>query len=125
MSGSLQNLSNLLQQLQADNGLMMTAVVGLDGMVIDSATDGEIDAEMVSAVAAPGLLMMNDLATELGEKLARITTLEYDSHVAILAPLNDDTLLISVADPGAINLGQLRIVLRRSMDQFRTAFDEI
>lgn len=125
MSGSLQNLNNLLHQLQTDHGLMMTAVVGLDGMVIDSASDGNIDAEMVSAVAAPGLLMMSDLANELDEGLAEVTTLEYENHVAIMVPLTEDTLLINVADPAAMNLGQLRIVLRRSMDKFRTAFEAI
>ncbi|MEZ4520141.1 MAG: roadblock/LC7 domain-containing protein [Thermomicrobiales bacterium] len=125
MSGSLQNLSGLLQELQANHALQMAAVVGLDGLMVDSASDGNVDAEMISAVAAPGLLMMSDLATELGEGLAQLTTLEYENHVAVMMPLNDDTLLIAVAESGAMNLGQLRIVLRRSMDSLRDALDAI
>lgn len=125
MSGSLQNLSGLLQELQANHALQMAAVVGLDGLMVDSASDGNVDAEMISAVAAPGLLMMSDLATELGEGLAQLTTLEYENHVAVMMPLNDDTLLIAVAESGAMNLGQLRIVLRRSMDGLRDALDAI
>lgn len=125
MSGSLQDLSSLLGQLQTNHALQMVAVVGLDGLVVDSASDGKLDAEMVSAVAAPGLLMMSDLATELGEGLAQLTTLEYENHVAVMVPLNADTLLIAVAESGAMNLGQLRIVLRRSMDSLRAALDTI
>jgi predicted regulator of Ras-like GTPase activity (Roadblock/LC7/MglB family) len=103
----------------------MAAIVGLDGLVVDSASDGKLDAEMVSAVAAPGLLMMSDLANELGEGLAQLTTLEYSNHVAVMLPLNEDTLLIAVAESGAMNLGQLRIVLRRSTEDLRAALEAI
>jgi predicted regulator of Ras-like GTPase activity (Roadblock/LC7/MglB family) len=125
MSGTLENLSSLLEQLQASHALQMAAIVGLDGLVVDSASDGNIDAEMISAVAAPGLLMMSDLATELGEGLAQLTTLEYESHVAVMLPLNKDTLLIAVAESGAMNLGQLRMVLRRSTEALRAALEAI
>ncbi len=125
MSGTLENLSSLLEQLQASHALQMAAIVGLDGLVVDSASDGNIDAEMVSAVAAPGLLMMSDLATELGEGLAQLTTLEYENHVAVMLPLNEDTLLIAVAESGAMNLGQLRMVLRRSTETLRAALEAI
>lgn len=125
MSESLGNLSGLLQELQANHALQMAAVVGLDGLLVDSASDGNIDAEMVSAVAAPGLLMMSDLANELNEGMAQMTTLEFENHVAVLMPLTEDALMIAVAESGAMNLGQLRIVLRRSMDQLRQALDAI
>jgi predicted regulator of Ras-like GTPase activity (Roadblock/LC7/MglB family) len=125
MSGSLQNLSGLLGQLQSNHALQLAAVVGMDGLLVDSASDGNIDAEMVAAVAAPGLLMMSDLAKELNESLPQLTTMEYAGHVVVLLPLTDDTLLLAVAESGAMNLGQLRIVLRRSMDAFRTALQDI
>jgi predicted regulator of Ras-like GTPase activity (Roadblock/LC7/MglB family) len=125
MSGSLQNLSGLLEQLQSNHALQLAAVVGMDGLLVDSASDGNIDAEMVAAVAAPGLLMMSDLAKELNESLPQLTTMEYAGHVVVLLPLTDDTLLLAVAESGAMNLGQLRIVLRRSMDAFRTALQDI
>ncbi|CAN5484495.1 hypothetical protein BH23CHL2_BH23CHL2_00090 [soil metagenome] len=125
MSGSEQNLSDLLHQLQANHALQMAAVVGMDGLMVESASDGNIDAEMVSAVAAPGLLMMSDLANELDEGMPQLTTLEFSNHVAVLMPLNDDTLLIAVAESGAMNLGQLRIVLRRSVADLGQALDAI
>lgn len=125
MSESLGNLSGLLQELQSNHALQMAAVVSLDGLLVDSASDGNIDAEMVSAVAAPGLLMMSDLANELNEGMAQLTTLEFENHVAVLMPLTEDALMIAVAESGAMNLGQLRIVLRRSMDQLRQALDAI
>ena len=125
MSGSLQNLSSLLSQLQSNHALQLAAVVGMDGLLIDSASDGNVDAEMVAAVAAPGLLMMSDLAKELGEDLPQLTTMEYERHVVVMLPLTDDTLLIAVAESGAMNLGQMRIVLRRSMDAFHSALQEL
>jgi predicted regulator of Ras-like GTPase activity (Roadblock/LC7/MglB family) len=125
MSESLQNLSGLLEQLQMNHGLQLAAVVGMDGLVVDSASDGNVDAEMLAAVAAPGLLMMSELARELNEDIAQLTTMEYAQHVVVLLPLNDDSLLVAVAEAGSMNLGQLRIVLRRSTDAFRTALDRI
>jgi predicted regulator of Ras-like GTPase activity (Roadblock/LC7/MglB family) len=54
-----------------------------------------------------------------------LTTLEYSNHVAVMLPLNEDTLLIAVAESGAMNLGQLRIVLRRSTEDLRAALEAI
>jgi len=125
MSDNPQNLSDLLEHLQSNHGLQLAAVVGMDGMLVDSASDGSVDAEMLAAVAAPGLLMMSELAKELDEDIARLTTMEYERHVVVLMPLNNDALLVAVAEAGAMNLGQLRIVLRRSADSFRAAVEQL
>lgn len=125
MSDNPQNLADLLEHLQSNHGLQLAAVVGMDGMLVDSASDGSVDAEMLAAVAAPGLLMMSELAKELDEDIARLTTMEYERHVVVLMPLNNDALLVAVAEAGAMNLGQLRIVLRRSADSFRAAVEQL
>lgn len=125
MTGSLQTLSERLHDIQSNYALKMLAVVGLDGLLIDSASSDGFDAEMIAAVAAPGLLMMSDLANEIGEQLPQMTTLEFDQHVVAMLPLSDDTLLVAIAESGAMNLGQIRIVLRRSMDSLRGALSEV
>lgn len=125
MTGSLQTLSERLHDIQSKYALKMLAVVGMDGLLIDSASTNGFDAEMIAAVAAPGLLMMSDLANEIGEQLPQMTTLEFNQHVVAMLPLSDDTLLVAIAESGAMNLGQMRIVLRRSMDSLRGALSEV
>ncbi len=125
MSGNLGTLSNLLEQLQANHGLQVAAVVGMDGLLVESSSDGQIEAEAIAAVAAPGLLMMNDLAMELGEDAAELTTMEYANHVVIMLPLTADALLLAVAETSAMNLGQMRIVLRRSIEAFQAAVEDL
>jgi uncharacterized protein len=107
------SLAETLQALQAGNGLDMAAVVSADGLVIDAAAVEEVDAESICSVASNGLLMMDALGQELGEGAARIVTLEYDNRLVLLSPLDDDNLLVLLAGNG-VNLGRLRIVLRRT-----------
>ena len=121
MTGTLQTLSSVLQELQSANALQIAAVVGMDGLLVDAAAAENYDAELIGAVAAPGLLMMSDLAKELGEGMAEMTMMEYSDHIVAMMPLNEDALLVAVADSGAMNLGQIRIILRRQMDTLRGA----
>ena len=117
------DLAGLLGDLQASHNLKMIAVVGGDGLMVESATSQDCDAEAVSAVAANGLLMMSELGQELGEGSADVTTLEYPAHTVLLTPLDSDNLLILVTDGKSVNLGQLRIMMRRSGDRIREVFN--
>jgi predicted regulator of Ras-like GTPase activity (Roadblock/LC7/MglB family) len=118
------DLASTLQQLQANTAVSLVAVVGLDGLVIEGAAGPGVDMEALAAVAAPGLVMMGDLADELGEGPAEITTLEFHSHVAAMAPVNENALLLMITDPGSMNLGQMRIVLRRTLNTVRDLYVE-
>lgn len=115
-------LSRLLADLQAAHNLKLIAVVGADGLMVDSAAGHGCDAEAVAAVAANGLMMMSELGQELGDGAAEITTLEYSQHTVLLAPLDADNLLVLATDGRAQNLGQLRIMMRRSGDRIREAY---
>lgn len=110
-------LAESLQELQRSSGLQMAAIVSADGLVIDASATDEVDVESVCSVASNGLLMMEALGQELSEGIARITTLEYDRHTVVMAPLDEDNLLVLVAGQG-INLGRIRIVLRRKLTEF-------
>lgn len=118
-------LTGLLQELQTGGNLRMAAVVGLDGLLIDEASTPDFDAESVAAVAAPGLLMMGDLSQELDEGFAKVTTMEYENHIVVMAPLTEDALLVLVTDAGPTNLGQIRIRLRRATDRLRQALEQV
>lgn len=117
------DLAGLLGELQTSHNLKMIAVVGGDGLMVESAASPDCDAEAVSAVAANGLLMMSELGQELGEGAADVTTLEFPGHTVLLSPLDSDNLLILVTDGKSLNLGQLRIMMRRSGDRVREVFN--
>jgi predicted regulator of Ras-like GTPase activity (Roadblock/LC7/MglB family) len=108
------SLAETLQDLQASNGLQLAAIVTADGLVVDAASNGELDVESVCSVAANGLLLMDALGQELGDGSAEMTTLEYAGHIAIMAPLDAENLLVLIATAG-MNLGHLRLVLRRHL----------
>jgi predicted regulator of Ras-like GTPase activity (Roadblock/LC7/MglB family) len=117
------SLAESLQDLQVSNNLEMAAVVSADGLVVDAASSGNVDVENICSVASNGLLMMEALAQELGEGQAQMTTMEYGSHTVIVAPLDADNLLVLLS-AGGLNLGRIRIVLRRRLDDLRNQLQQ-
>jgi predicted regulator of Ras-like GTPase activity (Roadblock/LC7/MglB family) len=106
------SLADVLQELQASSGLGMAAVVSADGLVIDSASNGEVDVESLCSVASNGALVMDALAQELNEASSEMMTIEYGNHIVMMSPLDQENMLVLLAGPG-INLGRMRIILRR------------
>ncbi len=123
MSADLQDLAGKLRVMQQENGLLAAAAVGLDGLLIEGSSADGVDLDAIAAVSAPGLLMMSDLASELGEGLSEVTTMEYAEHTVVLMPLNENSLFIAIAEARSMNLGQMRIIVRRSMDELRRALN--
>ncbi len=119
-----ENLSQTLQNLRDAGGLDLVAVVSSDGLLIDSSQASDLDAESFSAVAASGLLMMDAMGRELNQGTAKQAILEYDHSVAILTPLADEMVLIALAR-GDSNLGRVRLVLRRGLDDISSAVSAI
>ncbi|MEX1158168.1 MAG: roadblock/LC7 domain-containing protein [Thermomicrobiales bacterium] len=118
------SLADVLQELQVSNGLDMAALVSADGLVIDAAAVGEIDVESICSVASNGLLVMGSLGQELGEDAAEMLTVEYGRHIVIMAPFEQEHLLVLLAGSG-VNLGRMRIVLRRRMDALAEAMENV
>ena len=110
-----QGLADALRNLQTSSGLTMAAVVGSDGLVIESVADTGVDSESICSVAANGLLMMDALTQELNSSAATMMTLEYENDTVLLAPIDQDNMLVLLAGPGT-NLGRMRILMRRSME---------
>jgi predicted regulator of Ras-like GTPase activity (Roadblock/LC7/MglB family) len=119
-----QGLTESLHELQTSNGLELAAVVGSDGLVVESASVPSVDAEEVCAMAASGLLMMDALGRALAGGSAHNAILEFEGHTAMLAPLDNDNLLVLLAG-GDANLGRMRIVMRRAMDNLREGLESV
>lgn len=108
-------LAEALQELQESNGLDLAAIVTADGLVVDAASSGDIDAESICSVASNGLLMMDALGQELGDDQADLITLEYREHIVMMAALDQDNLLVLLGGAG-MNLGRMRILIRRNLE---------
>ena len=106
-------VSDVLQRMRDEYGLDLVAIVGTDGLLVESAHDPVLDAESVAANAVSGLLMMEALGRELGGVSARQAIVEFDEHVVLVTPLGQDTALVVVA-AGSANLGRLRLAVRRA-----------
>ncbi|HEX3723022.1 MAG TPA: roadblock/LC7 domain-containing protein [Nitrolancea sp.] len=121
MSGTL---SDTLNSLREAGGLDLVAVVGSDGLMIDSSHVPDIDAESLCALAASGLLMMDAMGRELEQGIAKQAILEYETSVAILTPLQEDLVLVALTR-GDSNLGRVRLVLRRGLSEVNQAVSQI
>ena len=118
------SLADVLQELQASSGLEMAAVVSADGLVIDSAANGEVDVESLCSVASNGVLVMDALGQELGEQTAEMMTVEYGRHIVMMSQLDEEHLLVLLAGPG-VNLGRMRIILRRRAAALSEALENV
>lgn len=105
--------SELVERLQKDYGLEAALVVTTDGLLVEaaSAPGADLDSEAIAAHAVSGLLMLEALGQELGSA-PRQAIVEFDRHLLLIAPLDQDTALVLVA-LGSANLGRLRLALRR------------
>jgi len=72
---------------------------------------GPANSEAIAAHAVSGLLMLETLGQELGSS-PRQAIVEFDRHLLLIAPVDQDTALVLVA-LGSANLGRLRLALRR------------
>ena len=118
------SLADVLHELQVSNGLEMAAIVSADGLVVDAASSGEVDVESICSVASNGLLVMASLGQELGEDIPEALTIEYSRYLVMMSPVVHEHLLVLLAGPG-VNLGRMRIVLRRRMEDLTEALESV
>lgn len=109
-----ESLGEILRGIREANGLSLISVVGADGLLVESSQLPNIDGESLSATAASGLLMLDGLSAEMGTGPARQAMIEYENGIVFLTPLDEDMLLVAVAQADS-NLGRLRLVIRRAI----------
>jgi predicted regulator of Ras-like GTPase activity (Roadblock/LC7/MglB family) len=105
-------LHEVVQGLAGREGVDAVVVLSGDGLPIDHATRGTIDADAVSALAATLAQGARRLgrAAECDELTAGV--LEFGGRLAVFSALPDENLLFLVLAPGA-NAGELLHDLRR------------
>lgn len=117
-------LTDVLQGLRQAGGFEMVAVIGADGLPIESCNTPTIDADSLAALAASGLLMMDAIGQELQQGSATQAILEYQHSLVVIEPVQQDLVLMAVAT-GESNLGRIRLVLRRALPEVAQAISAL
>lgn len=105
-------IRELLKPFRSLNDVALAAVVATDGLLIEGSADPDVEVDAVCAVASNGLVMAEALGREIGKGGSVQTVLEYDSGLVILAPLNEDAMVLVVSsDPKS--LGRIRFLMSR------------
>jgi predicted regulator of Ras-like GTPase activity (Roadblock/LC7/MglB family) len=104
------DLNELLSSFTRVKGVAAAAVVGQDGLPLQSVTapgvdDGEVD--ILGALAASGLVAAQDIGQQTNRGTLKQTINEYDRGVVVIEPLGN-AILVVVTDSAA-NLGLLRL----------------
>jgi len=115
-----ESLATLLGRLQVAGGVDLVAVVSNDGFLIEAAHGEEMDAEEFAAVATNGLMVAKAIGLEIGRGTIDSAIFEYDGGTVVINALDDDLVLILLANPGT-NLGRLRLLARRYREELVAA----
>src|SRR5687767_2492206 len=94
-------LRDLLHKMQSADALDLVAVVTMDGLLIDAATRGELDAQQMAASACDGLLLARALGGRLNRGAPVQAIIEYQQGVLLLEPLDEDLALVMLAPKDA------------------------
>src|SRR5438477_4811046 len=105
-------LSSVLDRFLAIDGVSMAAVVGTDGLVIESAGTPGFDVEAVSAVATSALGAAQSLAEEVTKGRLVQAMVEFESGVVVMEPIGELGVLLILTESTA-SIGRVRLVARR------------
>ena len=115
-----ESLATLLGRLQVAGDVDLAAVVSSDGFLIEAAHDDGMDAEEFAAVATNGLMVAKAIGLEIERGDVESAIFEYGGGTVVISMLDDDLVLILLANPG-VNLGRLRLLAKRYRDELLAA----
>ncbi|HNW84356.1 MAG: roadblock/LC7 domain-containing protein [Candidatus Cryosericum sp.] len=109
-------MDEVLRNLNKEMGVTGSAIVSKDGLVIASAL--EQDAESVAGMAASVFQSAATTSTIMAIGTVGMITLESDQGKAFLVDLPDAFLVVLTT--AEVNLGRLRIEIRKAAGQLKT-----
>ncbi|MFQ5703914.1 MAG: roadblock/LC7 domain-containing protein [Gemmatimonadales bacterium] len=106
------SIQEVVQVLATRSGVDAVIVLGRDGLTIDARAAPELDTESLAALVPP----VADACSNLGSAGLRghffTAVMEYDTGLAIVAEITDESLLVVLVKPDT-NVGKLLYELRR------------
>ncbi|MCP5108717.1 MAG: DUF4388 domain-containing protein [bacterium] len=115
-------LKEQLEDFLKVDGVISVVVVGRDGFVIDSASEGSFNIEDVGAVVSTGMGSSESMGSDLGVGNMQQGMLEYENGIIFMRELGADAILIVVTQP-TVNLGMIRLQMKRRIDHIQAALE--
>jgi len=109
-------IRDLVSALRRREGVQAAIILGRDGLLIDGATEGAMDAEGLAAHVPPLISAASDLGLTSDRGQLGLVVMEYSAGMAVAAAVSPDALLLILLTPGA-NLAALLYDLRRHRAQ--------
>ena len=105
-------IHDLVRALAQREGVEAVVILGRDGLLIDTRTNGDLDGEHLAALA-PGLASAANAVGHAANQGSFVTSVtEFESGHAILSAVSPEALLLLIVHPSA-HLGALLYDLRR------------
>jgi len=106
-------IRDLVAAIRQRDGVEAAVVLGRDGLLIDSQTVPNLDAEHVAAHVPSIIQFADELGTAAARGPLQTAVLEHERGLAVISCLSADAVLLVLVQPTA-NLGQLLYELRRN-----------
>lgn len=97
-------LRDELARYRRDPGMRAALFVSGDGFLVAASAEPDIDTDAVAAQIASVLQAGRSLAAELVQQAARYVTFELDELNILVAPFDDNLLLVLIGRPGTLDL---------------------
>jgi predicted regulator of Ras-like GTPase activity (Roadblock/LC7/MglB family) len=108
-------IRDLVGALRQREGVDAAVVLGRDGLLIDSETVPNVDAESVAALIPSIVTAADEYGAHDGRGALTTAILEFAHGIAVISVLSSDAILLVLVRPNA-NLGTLLFELRRNRE---------
>jgi len=109
-------IRDLVSALRRRDGVDAAIVLGRDGLLIDGATDAQLDPEGLAAHVPPMVIAAVEMGVASGRGDFGLMVLEYGAGTAVVTAVSPDALMLVLLRPTA-NLASLLYDLRRHRAQ--------
>lgn len=105
-------IRDLVATLRRFDGVLAAAVLGRDGLLIDSEANEGVDGEQIAAHVPSILQFCDELGAAAGVGTLQTAVLEHQESTVMLAAMSAEVVLLVMLRPDA-NLGALLYDIRR------------
>ncbi|XRO76544.1 roadblock/LC7 domain-containing protein [Methanocaldococcus sp. 10A] len=113
-------IDRILMELNKTEGIKGSMVVGKDGLVIASQLPGNVDAELVGAMASAAFGAAERTAAEIGMGNLEQTMIEGEHGKTLMVDAGEGILV--VLTDAKVNLGLIRITMKRAAEKIKAMF---
>jgi uncharacterized protein len=117
-------LKELLTEFKKVDGVDLAAIVGSDGLVIESIAKSGVDVDAIGALADNGLAMARALGMQIQKGEPVQTLLEYTHGILVMESLSEDAMIV-ISSEQVSDLGRVRFLTRHHRHELIEALNAI